>query len=233
MPPALRRLHVVAAVLLAVVLGAPPAMAADGGGPTAPRPGHPLLGTALTWSDDTAADYAERLGEAPALFVWESSYPLTQQLRMDLRGALEQAASQGSGLMVVLTPGDLDAALDPDLPDEVVVDLDAAGAGGEVPVWLDLFPDLNAPWRVWGQRPSDVVPAYQAVAAAVHASLPNTAMAATRSPTRPGHLRWTRAHPSTTRPTPTRWTRALRWPRVRATSSARRRPGRSSRGSRS
>ncbi|MDF9715397.1 OpgC domain-containing protein [Nocardioides sp. ChNu-99] len=180
---ALRRTPVVLAclglllTLLSFVSAAPPAGAADDDAPPElPPAGSPWFGPGLTWTEDSAADYASRLGRTPSLYTQRVNYPLGDDDRTYLRQFVEQAATQGAVAVVSLEPVmplvDLTDAHAADLADELVElhdDLDT--------YFLVRFaPEMNGTWYGWGQQPRSYVEAFRTVADAVHDATPHAAM---------------------------------------------------------
>lgn len=170
------RLTTLLALLLGalVLLAGAPASAADDV-PT-PEPGAPWFGPGLDWTEDSAAAYAERLGETPSLYSQRVNYPLSDDDTTYLRQFAGQAAAQGAVAVVSLEPT---VAL-PEL-----TEADADELGGELAKLHDeldqvllvrFAPEMNGSWYGWGQQPTQYVAAFRTVADAVHAATPYAAM---------------------------------------------------------
>ncbi|GAB3085296.1 OpgC domain-containing protein [Nocardioides zeae] len=183
-PRAVRSVRAVRAVLLVAVLGlvagllswAPPASADDDAPPALPAAGSPWFGPSLTWTDDSAADYANRLGEGPSLYTQRVNYPLGDDDRTYLRQFVEQAATQGAVAVV---------SLEPVVPLDELTPGDAAAFADELVELhreLDSFflvrfaPEMNGTWYGWGQQPRSYVAAFRTLADEVHAATPHAAM---------------------------------------------------------
>ena len=63
-----------------------------------------LLGVSLDWDRDSIAEYTQRLGRAPAVAVTFTRMPLRDQDRTNVAAAADQAAAQGSMLLLTLEP---------------------------------------------------------------------------------------------------------------------------------
>jgi hypothetical protein len=158
----------VAATALALGALLPAAAAVADDGVVAPQPGRPWFGPGLDWPQDSAADYAERLGTTPSHYAQRVDFPLETDDVYYLEDFVRQAASQGAVASVVVEPQvDLD---------EVTED-DAADLGAELAGLHERFgthflvrfaPEMNGWWTSWGQQPAAYVDAFRTVATAVH-----------------------------------------------------------------
>ncbi|MET0930658.1 MAG: OpgC domain-containing protein, partial [Aeromicrobium sp.] len=164
-------LMVVLAPLL-LVLGAGPAAAAD----AVPAPDGPYIGPVLDWTDDSAREYADRLGTTPSLFAQSVRYPLTQDDRTYLRQFVEQAAQQGSLAFLTLEPT---VALD----ELTTADAEALGRQlvtlhrrNDTTFIVRFAPEMNGSWTPWGQQPAAYRAAFRTVAEAVHRATPHASM---------------------------------------------------------
>lgn len=134
-----------------------------------------LLGVSLDWARDSVADYAQRLGRAPAVVVTFTRMPLDAQDRANVAAAAAQTAEQGGLLLLTLEPaGGLDTVTD-DAIDGLVTVLQQANDSG-VPVVVRFAHEMNGSWYAWGQQPKAYVKTFRAVAAAVHAGAPGSSM---------------------------------------------------------
>nr|WP_258868423.1 OpgC domain-containing protein [Arthrobacter sp. RT-1] len=148
--------------LIAVVLPAGPAQAAR----SFPEEGKPLLGAVLEWGEDTAADFAGRLGASPAVFGHDITFPYRPSEQDDIEGFLEQSSLQGAHAMLTVKPT---------VPLDQIDGAAAKAFAGEVRELASTFkgqllirfaPDMNASWVEWGQQPAAYRAAFQAVTAA-------------------------------------------------------------------
>jgi hypothetical protein len=155
-------LAVVLMALIAVVLPAGPAQAAR----SFPEEGKPLLGAVLEWGEDTAADFAGRLGASPAVFGHDITFPYRPSEQDDIEGFLEQSSLQGAHAMLTVKPT---------VPLDQIDGAAAKAFAGEVRELASTFkgqllirfaPDMNASWVEWGQQPAAYRAAFQAVTAA-------------------------------------------------------------------
>lgn len=161
------------APLLASTLAAGPAAAAD---PVPAPPQGPYLGPLLDWTDDSAAQYADRLGTTPSSYAQVVRYPLSDDDRTYLRQFVDQAAQQGA--LAVVT-------LEPTVPLEELTDAHARTLADELRrlhrrddsrFLVRFAPEMNGSWTAWGQQPEAYVSAFRTVADAVHARVPEAAM---------------------------------------------------------
>ncbi|MDF2050013.1 OpgC domain-containing protein [Arthrobacter sp. Cr_A7] len=148
--------------LIAVVLPAGTAQAAR----SFPEEGKPLLGAVLEWGEDTAADFAGRLGASPAVFGHDITFPYRPSEQDDIEGFLEQSSLQGAHAMLTVKPT---------VPLDQIDGAAAKAFAGEVRELASTFkgqllirfaPDMNASWVEWGQQPAAYRAAFQAVTAA-------------------------------------------------------------------
>ena len=169
-----RPVAVLAALVGILLLGGAPASAADEV-PT-PEPAAPWYGPGLDWTEDSAAAYAERLGDTPSLYSQRVNYPLTEDDTTYLRQFAGQAATQGAVAAVTL---------EPTVPLSQLTEADAEAFADELVTLHDeldqvllvrFAPEMNGTWYLWGQQPTQYVEAFRTVADAVHAATPAAAM---------------------------------------------------------
>lgn len=164
-------LLLVLAAASTVLLGAP-AQAA----PASPEPGRPWFGPSLDWEKETAAGYADALGETPSLYAQRVHYPLGADDVTYLRQFVQQATSQGAVAVVELQPQvALDRLRDRDARRLADV-LARLHRERDADVLVRFAPEMNGTWVTWGQQPQAYVRAFRAVADAVHAGAPDAAM---------------------------------------------------------
>ncbi|MFC4902045.1 OpgC domain-containing protein [Kocuria oceani] len=149
-------------ILALVLLPAAPARAAE-----TPEPGAPYLGAVLDWGTDSAAGYADRLGEPAAVYGRPVPLPMDDREQGYLRHFLSQVAEQGGHALLTVRP---DIALDR------VDEAQAAVLAGQLAdvtrdfdgtVFVRFAPQMNASWVPWGQQPEAYTQAFRAVAAAM------------------------------------------------------------------
>lgn len=134
-----------------------------------------LLGVSLDWDRDSIAEYTQRLGRAPAVAVTFTRMPLRDQDRTNVAAAADQAAAQGSMLLLTLEPTEGLATVTDEAIDDLVSTLrDANGSG--VPVVVRFAHEMNGSWYAWGQQPTAYVKTFRRVAAAVHEGAPGSSM---------------------------------------------------------
>lgn len=140
----------------------------------APRSGA-LFGVSIDWGNDSLAAYAERLGQAPAVAVTFTGFPMTAQEEMWLDQAVEQARTQGSDLLLTVEPFDgLDAVT---RANSRLLAQRLAGYNRQgVDVYVRFAHEMNGSWYPWAQQPDDYVDAFRRMADAVHDVAPRTAM---------------------------------------------------------
>ncbi|MGY1661060.1 glycosyl hydrolase [Geodermatophilus sp. SYSU D00705] len=132
------------------------------------------LGTNLDWADETLADYAGQLGEAPAVAVSFAGFPLGTDDERNLDGAVEQLRADGGLLLLTLEPHDGLAAVTDTAARDLAERLAGWNAHG-VPVVVRFAHEMNGSWYAWGQQPEEYVAAFRRVAAAVHTGAPGSA----------------------------------------------------------
>ncbi|MDN4175156.1 glycosyl hydrolase [Nocardioides sp. SOB77] len=133
------------------------------------------FGASIDWSSDTLADYAERLGHAPAVAVTFYDLPMSEQQRTWLDEAVAQARETGSMLLVTLEPRSGLASVTDPVVEELAALMHGYNEGG-TPVFLRFAHEMNGSWYPWGQQPQAYVAAFRRVATAVHRAAPGTAM---------------------------------------------------------
>ena len=165
-----------AALGLGVLLPGLPAAGGDDDATPAPEPGRPWFGPGLDWPQDTAADYASRLGATPSLYAQRVDFPLEPDDVSYLEDFVGQAAGHGAVAALVLEPQvDLEEVTEEDAADlgEELADLhDRLG----VHFLVRFAPEMNGWWTSWGQQPTDYVSAFRTVADAVHDATPHAEM---------------------------------------------------------
>ncbi|WP_298455040.1 glycoside hydrolase family 26 protein [uncultured Cellulomonas sp.] len=134
-----------------------------------------LLGVNLDWGRQTLAEYAGAIGRGPAVAVHFSDVPLSPADVTDVVAAGEQVRADGGVLLLTLEPTDGLAAVTPDVVDDVVDLLSSINRTG-VPVVLRFAHEMNGSWYTWGQQPAAFVATFRALAVAVRAGAPGTAM---------------------------------------------------------
>jgi hypothetical protein len=186
--PRIRRLLAAAGLVAAALLAAPVPATAAQAAPAAPSesdrdlpavlvPEHgAYLGATLDWSRDSAAAQAERLGAPSAVYAHTGSVPLADDERTYLRQFAQQAAAVGAIPVVTLEPAVPLAEVDDDAAAALADDLRAVLGSADAPAYVRFAPDMNTPWSAWGMQPDAYRSAFAAVAGAVHAELPGSAM---------------------------------------------------------
>ncbi|WP_258069879.1 glycoside hydrolase family 26 protein [Arthrobacter sp. SX1312] len=132
-----------------------------------------LMGVNLEWGRETLAEYADKLGERPAVAVTFADFPFAPE---DLvSAAAEQARQTGAMLLLTLEPVDGLAAVTDERAGELAALLAGFNTSG-VPVIVRFAHEMNGSWYVWGQQPGEYIEAFRRVADAVHADAPGSAM---------------------------------------------------------
>ena len=134
-----------------------------------------LLGVSIDWASDSLADYAERLGRAPAVAVTFSQMPLRDGDRTNIAAAAAQTAAQGGRLLLTLEPNEGLATVTDEAVADLVATLRSVNDTG-VPVVVRFAHEMNGSWYAWGQQPKAYVRTFRAVASAVHAGAPGSSM---------------------------------------------------------
>lgn len=162
------------ATLACLVLAGTASVAADPV-PT-PAAGAAWFGPGLDWTDDSAAQYADRLGATPSLYSQRVNFPLRDEDTTYLRQFAEQAATQGAVAVVTLEPIAPLAELGPEPATAFADELARLHDELDLVVLVRFAPEMNGSWYGWGQQPTAYVAAFRAVADAVHAATPHAAM---------------------------------------------------------
>ena len=134
-----------------------------------------LFGVNLDWGTEQLADYSARLGRHPAVAVNFADMPLTDDGIKNIHGAADQIRSQGGIMLLTLEPRSGLAAVTPDAIGRLVATVKETNDSG-VPVIIRFAHEMNGSWYAWGQQPQAYVATFRAVAGAVHAGAPGTAM---------------------------------------------------------
>ncbi len=101
--------------------------------------------------------------------------PLRDQDRTNVAAAAEQAAAQGSTLLLTLEPTEGLATVTDEAIDDLVSTLQDANGNG-VPVVVRFAHEMNGSWYAWGQQPTAYVKTFRRVATAVHEGAPGSSM---------------------------------------------------------
>jgi hypothetical protein len=133
------------------------------------------FGVSIDWEHDSLADYADRLGRAPAVAVTFTSLPMSEIEIGYLDAAVDQADEAGSMLLVTLEPRHGLAAVTTEVARDLAARLRGYNDRG-APVFVRFAHEMNGSWYSWGQQPRQYVAAFRRVAAAVHELAPGSAM---------------------------------------------------------
>lgn len=153
-------------------------------GPTCPNPAAPSaeppgsgvwLGASIDYDHDSVAQYAKRLGHAPANLVVFAALPETPVERAKVDAAVNEAKGSGSMVLLTLEPnGGLDAVTTA-VAEDVAHQLNGYNREG-VPVIIRFAHEMNGSWYPWGQQPAQYVATFRRVATVVHRVAPGSAM---------------------------------------------------------
>lgn len=171
-----RALAVLVLLLLAFLLPSTQAWALDRQPADGDDPGQRYFGTLLDWDKDSAADYAQRLGEPAALYGQNVSMPMDEGGLDYLKGYFSQVAGQGSHALLTVRPGISLQDVSDDAAATFARQITTAAAGFRGKVFVRFAPEMNAPWVAWGQEPEAYRAAFGRVAAALKSSLPDPVM---------------------------------------------------------
>ena len=144
--------------------------------PSVEDPGTRFFGALLDWDKDSAADYAQRLGAPAALYGQNVSMPVDEGGREYLKGYFSQIADQGSHALLTVRPAINLNDINEDVAATFASQITTAAAGFRGKVFVRFAPEMNAPWVSWGQEPEAYRAAFDKVAAALRASLPDPVM---------------------------------------------------------
>ena len=139
-----------------------------------PRTGT-LFGVNLDWGSEGLSTYAAQLTHHPAVAVWFTDFPMSNQARSYLSQTLAQVRAQGAILLLTLQPTHGLSAVTNAAATNLGVTLAAANRLG-TPVIVRFAHEMNGSWYPWGQRPHEYVAAFRRVALAVHRLAPGSAM---------------------------------------------------------
>ena len=134
-----------------------------------------LAGVNLDWERDLLSEYAERLGERPAVAVSFARFPLQAQDEEHVTAAKDQVRDNGGMLLLTLEPHDGLATVTDEAVGALATLLDGYNEDG-VPVVVRFAHEMNGSWYPWGQRPEAYREAFRRVADAVHREAPGSAM---------------------------------------------------------
>jgi hypothetical protein len=147
----------------------PAALGCDGakhGGRLVPSSGV-WFGVSLDWEHDRVADYATRLGHAPAVAVAFAALPLEAAGWRHVQGVAEQVEGSGGMLLLTLEPRAGLAAITAQVASTLAARLATLNGRG-VPVLVRFGHEMNGSWYPWAQQPAAYVAAFRRVADAVH-----------------------------------------------------------------
>lgn len=129
-------------------------------------------GAVLDWQVDGAAAYTARLGAPPVLFAKDAPLPLDDANKVYVRQFLEQASQQGGAALLSLLPLNGLASVDPADIADVASFMAEQTDRLAVPLLLSVAPEMNAPWRPWGQQPAAYRDLFRDLGTAVRAAAP-------------------------------------------------------------
>lgn len=129
--------------------------------------GRPGWGTRLDWQTDSTRAYTDRLGAPPVVVAKAVPVPFTPDAELYAGQFLDQAAAVGAVPLMELVPDGPLADLDEGAVSTVADELRQLTAARDVPLLLAFAPEMNAPWRPYGQDPAAFLDRYRAVAQAV------------------------------------------------------------------
>jgi len=155
----------------------PAALVCDGakhGGRLLPSSGA-WFGVSLGWDHDRVADYASRLGHAPAVDVVFVTLPFDAAEWQHVEDAAGQAAGSGGMLLLTLEPRAGLAAVTAEVATTLAARLAGLNRRG-VPVFVRFGHEMNGSWYPWGQQPAAYIAAFRRVAEAVRRGAPLSAM---------------------------------------------------------
>lgn len=134
-----------------------------------------MLGVNLDWGTERLVEFTGVLGAAPATAVVFTEFPLTDDNRANLLGAVDQIRAENSSLLITLEPREGLAAVTADVIADTAELLDSISATG-VPVIVRYAHEMNGSWYAWGQQPEAYVASFRAVAAEFDERAPGVAM---------------------------------------------------------
>ncbi|PTT68505.1 glycoside hydrolase family 26 protein [Arthrobacter sp. HMWF013] len=134
-----------------------------------------LFGVNLNLDAKPLSRYATDLGHKPAVSVSFADFPYTAEERAHLQQAAAQIRADGHMMLLTLEPKQGLAAITPETVAGLVNDLASMNAEG-VPVIVRFAHEMNGSWYPWSQQPVEYKAAFTAVASAVHAGAPGSAM---------------------------------------------------------
>ncbi|CAN5745089.1 hypothetical protein BH23CHL2_BH23CHL2_11670 [soil metagenome] len=134
------------------------------------------FGVNLDWSNDTAANFNERLGQNAALYVQFVHFPFKPEDADYLDGFFEQTSAQGGIALLTLEPVIPLSKITPEVAAEFAGYLAEVRATYDVAIMVRFAHEMNGSWYSWSQQPEAYVAAFRTVAAAVHLSVPDAAM---------------------------------------------------------
>jgi hypothetical protein len=133
------------------------------------------FGVNLDWDNDSPADYAQRLGQAPAVYVLFAEFPLSESALGYVHYIAELVKAQNGALMLTLEPNAGLDAVTSDSANAFAAQLGGVNDKG-VAIYLRFAHEMNGSWYVWSQDPVEYIRAFREVAEAVHNAAPQTAM---------------------------------------------------------
>ncbi|MGN6597976.1 MAG: hypothetical protein ACTHMW_01630 [Actinomycetes bacterium] len=142
--------------------------------PPVPRDGTVLAGVQLAWDVDTPADYIARTQVRPAVYGDFVDFPLSATALGSLRQRAAVLRTAGAALFLTVEPTSGLTAVTPTAAAAFARQLHEAV--GDLPVYLRFAQEMNGSWYPWGEQPTEFVPAFRALAAAVHTEPGTVAM---------------------------------------------------------
>lgn len=133
------------------------------------------FGVSIDWAAETLAQYAERSGVRPAMAVTFAGIPMSSTDRANVDAAVEQASTEGTGLLLTLEPQNGLGAVTDDVATDLASTLDGYNGRG-VPVLVRYAHGMNGSWYPWGQDAEAYVDSFRLVAEHVHTDAPGSAM---------------------------------------------------------
>ncbi len=128
------------------------------------------------WSERSVAQVSSDFGLTPDVFVYFTSFPMSEAQAQWLDEAVVQVAAAGRKLVLTLEPHDGLGVVTAEAAEQLAAQLADYNEVMGVPIFLRFAHEMNGSWYAWSQQPAEYVYAFRLVADAVHRLAPQTAM---------------------------------------------------------
>ena len=131
------------------------------------------IGVSLDGAKTPLPEYADHLGQAPAVVVAFAELPLREVDVSNVTDVVESVAATGSAVLLTLEPMAGLGSVDDDAVQDLVSHLRTWNDAGAA-VIVRYGHEMNGSWYAWGQQPRAYRKSFRTLARAIHAAAPGS-----------------------------------------------------------